>query len=178
DGLLDGVETGTGTYVSATNTGTDPKNADSDGDGLLDGVETNTGTLVDEEDTGTDPNNADTDGDDYTDGGEIAGGTDPHDPNSKGAIPSPFLYVDFEDNATDLSGNDYNGEVNGAVSFDVEGAPSGPTPITGGNFTGGFLDFFDIDMNLMIRDFEDGSYTFTCWLAPIGSAGGEGFMWG
>ena len=178
DGLLDGVETGTGTYVSATNTGTDPKNADSDGDGLLDGVETNTGTLVDEEDTGTDPNNADTDGDDYTDGGEIAGGTDPHDPNSKGAIPSPFLYVDFEDNATDLSGNDYNGEVNGAVSFDVEGAPSGPTPITGGSFTGGFLDFFDIDMNSMIRDFEDGSYTFTCWLAPIGSAGGEGFMWG
>ena len=178
DGLLDGVETGTGTYVSATNTGTDPKNADSDGDGLVDGVETNSGILVDEEDTGTDPNNADTDGDDYTDGGEIAGGTDPHDPNSKGAIPSPFLYVDFEDNATDLSGNDYNGEVNGAVSFDVEGAPSGPTPITGGSFTGGFLDFFDIDMNSMIRDFEDGSYTFTCWLAPIGSAGGEGFMWG
>ena len=43
DGLLDGVETGTGTYVSATNTGTDPKNADTDGDGLLDGVETNSG---------------------------------------------------------------------------------------------------------------------------------------
>ena len=86
--------------------------------------------------------------------------------------------MDFEDNATDLSGNDYNGEVNGAVSFDVEGAPSGPTPITGASFTGGFLDFFDIDMNSMIRDFEDGSYTFTCWLAPIGSAGGQGFMWG
>jgi hypothetical protein len=68
--------------------------------------------------------------------------------------------------------------VNGAVSFDVEGAPSGPTPITGASFTGGFLDFFDIDMNSMIRDFEDGSYTFTCWLAPIGSAGGQGFMWG
>ncbi|HIG85010.1 MAG TPA: LamG domain-containing protein [Verrucomicrobiales bacterium] len=178
DGLLDGVETGTGTYVSAINTGTDPKNADSDGDGLVDGVETNTGTLVDEEDTGTDPNNADTDGDDYTDGGELAGGTDPHDPNSKGAIPSPFLYVDFEDNATDLSGNDYNGEVNGTVSFDVEGAGTGPTPLTGANFTGGFLDFFDIDMNSMIRDFEDGSYTFACWLKPIGSAGGEGFMWG
>ena len=33
-------------------------------------------------------------------------------------------------------------------------------------------------MNLMIRDFEDGSYTFACWMKPIGSAGGEGFMWG
>ncbi|MEC9036945.1 MAG: LamG-like jellyroll fold domain-containing protein [Verrucomicrobiota bacterium] len=178
DGLLDGVETNTGTYVSATNTGTDPKNADSDGDKLLDGVETNTGELVDEENTGTDPNNADTDGDGYTDGGEVAGGTDPHDPNSKGAIPAPFLYVDFEDNATDLSGNDYNGEINGDVSFDIEGAPNGPTPFTGASFNGGFLDFFDIDMNSMIRDFEDGSYTFTCWLAPVGSAGGEGFMWG
>ena len=35
DGLSDGVETGTGTYVSATNTGTDPKEADTDGDGTL-----------------------------------------------------------------------------------------------------------------------------------------------
>jgi len=178
DGLSDGVETNTGTYVSATNTGTNPKKADSDGDGLLDGVETNTGELVDEEDTGTDPNNADTDGDAYTDGGEIAGGTDPHDPNSKGAIPAPFLYVDFEDNASDLSGNNYNGEINGDVSIDVEGADGGPTPTTGASFNGGFLNFFDIDMNSMIRDFEDGSYTFSCWLKPIGSAGGTGFMWG
>ncbi|MCH2025536.1 MAG: hypothetical protein MK172_07310 [Verrucomicrobiales bacterium] len=178
DGLLDGVETNTGTFVSATNTGTDPKDADSDGDGLLDGVETNTGEFVDEENTGTDPNNADTDGDAYTDGGEVAGGTDPHDPNSKGAIPAPFLYVDFEDNASDLSENGYNGEVNGAVSFDVEGADGGPTPTTGASFNGGFLNFFDIDMNSMIRDFEDGSYTFACWMKPIGSAGGTGFMWG
>ncbi|MDC0049930.1 hypothetical protein OAL09_11390, partial [Verrucomicrobia bacterium] len=179
DGLSDGVETNTGTYVSATNTGTNPKKADSDSDGLLDGVETNTGILVDEEEnTGTDPNNADTDGDGYSDSGEIAGGTDPHDPNSKGAIPAPFLYLDFEDNASDLSGNDYNGEVDGAVSFDVEGAEGGPTPTTGANFTGGHLDFFDIDMNSMIRDFEDGSYTFACWMKPIGSAGGQGFMWG
>ena len=51
--------------MSATNTGTDPKKADTDKDGLADGVETNTGELVDEENTGTDPNNADTDGDGY-----------------------------------------------------------------------------------------------------------------
>ena len=67
DGLSDGVETNTGTYVSATNTGTNPKKADTDRDGLADGVETNTGKLVDAENTGTDPNNSDTDGDGYAD---------------------------------------------------------------------------------------------------------------
>ncbi len=178
DDLNDGVETNTGTYVSATNTGTDPNKADSDKDGLVDGVETNTGTFVDEENTGTDPNESDTDGDDYGDGAEVAGGTDPLDPNSKGALPAPFIYLDFEDSSNDLSGNGYNGEVDGAVSFDVEGADGGPSPTTGANFTGGHLDFFDVDMNSMIRDFEDGSYTFACWMKPIGSAGGEGFMWG
>ena len=178
DGLGDAVETNTGTYVSATNTGTDPKKADTDKDGLADGVETNTGELVDEENTGTNPLNADTDGDGYSDGGEIAGGTDPNDENSKGAIPAPFLYLDFESEATDLSENGYNGEVDGDVTFDVEGAEGGPTPTTGASFNGGHLDFFDIDMNSMIRDFGDGSYTFACWMKPIGSAGGQGFMWG
>ena len=46
DGLLDSVESNTGTFVSVTDTGTDPNNADSDGDGLSDGVETNTGVYV------------------------------------------------------------------------------------------------------------------------------------
>ena len=159
DGLSDGVETNTGTYVSATNTGTNPKKADSDKDGLADGVETNTGELVDEENTGTDPNNADTDGDGYKDGGEITGGTDPNDENSKGALPAPFLYLDFESEALDLSENGYNGEVDGDVTFDVEGAEGGPSPTTGASFNGGHLDFFDIDMNSMIRDFDTGSYT-------------------
>ena len=178
DGLSDTVETNTGNFVSATNTGTDPKKADTDNDGLIDSVETNTGVLVDEENTGTDPNNADTDGDDYKDGAEIAGGTDPNDENSKGALPAPFLYLDFEDNSVDLSGNANDGEVDGDVTFDVEGAEGGPSPTTGASFNGGHLDFPGIDMNSMIRDFEDGSYTFACWMKPIGSAGGEGFMWG
>ena len=39
DGLPDCVETNTGIYVSASNTGTDPHNPDTDGDGLLDGEE-------------------------------------------------------------------------------------------------------------------------------------------
>ena len=178
DGLSDGVETDTGTYVSATNTGTDPKKADTDSDGLADGVETNTGELVDEENTGTDPHNADSDGDGYKDGGEIAGGTDPNDENSKGAIPVPSLYVDFETAAEDQGDNGYNGVIDGAVNIGSEGAPSGSTPGTGASFEGGHIDFPDVDMNSMIRDFEDGSYTFSCWLKPIGSAGGEGFIWG
>lgn len=39
DGLRDGFETGTLTYVSPSNTGTDPLKADSDGDSLSDGFE-------------------------------------------------------------------------------------------------------------------------------------------
>ncbi|NCY08720.1 MAG: hypothetical protein EBX30_16325 [Betaproteobacteria bacterium] len=48
DGLSDAVETGTGIYVSPTDTGTDPNNADTDGDGISDAVEVNT--------LGTNPN--------------------------------------------------------------------------------------------------------------------------
>ncbi len=39
DGLLDSVETNTGTYNDPTDTGTDPTNPDTDGDGLKDGDE-------------------------------------------------------------------------------------------------------------------------------------------
>jgi hypothetical protein len=39
DGLADVVETGTYTYVSPSDTGTDPLNADTDGDGFPDGEE-------------------------------------------------------------------------------------------------------------------------------------------
>ncbi len=39
DGLLDVVETNTGVFVDATNTGTDPLKADTDGDGCGDGKE-------------------------------------------------------------------------------------------------------------------------------------------
>ncbi len=49
--------------------GTDPTEADSDGDGLDDGVEV--------DDHGTDPLVDDTDGDGYLDGEEVDGGTNP-----------------------------------------------------------------------------------------------------
>jgi len=66
DGLLDVVETDTGTYVDENNTGTDPLNPDSDGDGLTDGDEVNT--------FGTDPNDSDHDNDGYCDGPNDPGG--------------------------------------------------------------------------------------------------------
>jgi hypothetical protein len=47
DGLLDVVETDTGTFVSPSNTGSDPFDPDTDGDGFLDGLEV---------DFGADPN--------------------------------------------------------------------------------------------------------------------------
>jgi alpha-tubulin suppressor-like RCC1 family protein len=98
DGLTDSLETNTGTYVSVTNTGTNPLDddsdndglkdgeevfvhgtnpllADTDGDGLNDNVETKTGTYVSGTDTGTDPLKADTDGDGLNDKMETKTGT-------------------------------------------------------------------------------------------------------
>ncbi len=53
--------------------GTDPNQADTDGDGLNDGVELDV--------TRTDPTRADTDGDGLTDGVEMNSGSDPLDPD-------------------------------------------------------------------------------------------------
>ncbi len=83
DGLMDGVETGTGTWVSAEDRGTDPLNADTDSDSLMDGVENNTGTFVDADNPGTNPLNADTDGDGFSDSGEVKRNTNPNDAESK-----------------------------------------------------------------------------------------------
>ena len=83
DGLNDGVEDGSGTFVNSMMTGTNPKVADSDGDGLLDGVETNTGNFVSANNTGTNPHMADTDEDMVSDGREIALGTDPTVPQAR-----------------------------------------------------------------------------------------------
>ncbi len=44
DGLVDAVETRTHYFASASDTGTDPNNPDSDGDGILDGTEVANGT--------------------------------------------------------------------------------------------------------------------------------------
>jgi hypothetical protein len=98
DGLGDGVETGTGTWVSATQTGTSPVKPDSDGDGLLDGQENNSGTYVNATDTGTNPNLADSDGDGSNDYLEIARSSNPV---SNASTPGGFSAVPL----VDLSAN-------------------------------------------------------------------------
>ncbi|MCH7483557.1 MAG: DUF1929 domain-containing protein [Chloroflexi bacterium] len=70
--------------------GTDPMNADSDGDSLGDGQEVS---------TGTDPNNPDTDGDGFDDGLEIFIGTDASVACDDG-LGLPDWPPDFDDNKT------------------------------------------------------------------------------
>lgn len=96
DGLIDGVETKTGSWTSSSDTGTDPLNSDSDGDNLKDGVETNTGTFSDASDTGTDPNNDDSDGDHATDGIEVQRGLDPTNAGVKPDWPN-IIYILADD---------------------------------------------------------------------------------
>lgn len=101
DGLLDGRETGTGTWVSASDTGTNPLKPDTDGDGLLDGQENNTGTYVNATNPGTNPNLADTDGDTYGDYLEISRSSNPVNAGSTpgGSSATPLVEL----NASGLS---------------------------------------------------------------------------
>jgi hypothetical protein len=93
DTLSDAVETATGTYTSANNTGTDPTKADTDGDGLNDSIEKHTGIFVSTTNPGTNPNLADTDADGASDGvetntgeffGDLDRGSNPFKPDSDG----------------------------------------------------------------------------------------------
>jgi hypothetical protein len=67
DGLEDGVETDTGTFMDENDTGTDPLDPDTDDDGLSDGNEVNQNH--------SDPLDADADGDGICDGPVAIGGT-------------------------------------------------------------------------------------------------------
>ena len=117
DGLDDNVENGTGVFVSATDTGSDPLRADSDDDGLTDGQEAT--------EVGTNPNKEDTDGDGFSDGREVAAQSDPKDPaivptirlvgwwpldgdledhSDNGNDGTAIVEATFEDSAPDASG--------------------------------------------------------------------------
>ena len=133
DGLLDGVETGTGTWVSANDTGTDPLNADSDGDGLKDGAEDNTGTYVDADHTGTNPTTNDTDNDGFTDGDELALGYDPLSKSSP-TVPTSYLAAVQADNPVHFL--QFEETTTGGGLTD-EGSAGGSFTVT---FGGGILD--------------------------------------
>lgn len=76
DGIPDVNETGTGTYVSPTDTGTRADEFDSDGDGIGDGDEIDASVGFG---AFTDPTDNDTDDDDLLDGFETQNGLDPND---------------------------------------------------------------------------------------------------
>ncbi|WP_170266690.1 DUF1800 family protein [Brevifollis gellanilyticus] len=80
DGLKDGAETGTGTFVSITNTGTDPLKSDTDGDTVNDGDELVASPMAN-------PNLADTDGDGTGDAWELRTGYNA----ASGASTPPFF---------------------------------------------------------------------------------------
>lgn len=77
DGIADFAETGSGTYVDASDTGTSPTEADSDGDGLTDFAEIVTHR--------SNPNLVDSDGDGFTDFYEVTTGYSPTDATSQPA---------------------------------------------------------------------------------------------
>ncbi|MES2737306.1 MAG: DUF1800 family protein [Verrucomicrobiota bacterium] len=98
DGLTDKVETGTGLWVNATDTGSNPLIADTDGDGLADGAEVQHLPLS------TNPNLADSDGDGRSDPEEIRQGTHPLEADAANAqMPivtiSPRNFIWVVDNA-------------------------------------------------------------------------------
>jgi len=97
DGLTDDVETNNGTFVDATNTGTNPRSPDSDGDGIDDGAEDGGNVYVNETQTGSAPNVADSDADTMPDGYEVDNG---QDPNSDDGAFDPDL--DNLDNLTEF----------------------------------------------------------------------------
>ncbi len=121
DGLKDGVETKTGLYLNAANTGTDPLKPDTDADGLTDALENNSGSFVDAANPGTDPNKADTDGDGFGDSEEIAASTSPVSAASKPLLPTPAGYWSFDDQGlattADLSPGGNPGNLQGGTAY-------------------------------------------------------------
>jgi uncharacterized delta-60 repeat protein len=92
DGILDIYETGTGIFVSPTDTGTNPTNPDSDADGLTDGLEVSTYL--------TNPNIKDTDEDGFDDGFEVSTGFNPASAlSTPDALSSILTAVEYRFNA-------------------------------------------------------------------------------
>jgi hypothetical protein len=124
DGLIDSVETGTGVYVSTSNTGTQPLRADTDLDGLLDGVENPSLPSTGLAQPGTNPMKKDTDADGYADASEISLGTSPVSLASVPALSFQPLLSDNFDGSAFHSTYAIN-RLNGTTSFEPKVDDSG-----------------------------------------------------
>lgn len=148
DGILDGPETNTGIWNSASDTGTNPLDNDTDNDGLLDGEE----NLDDNE---SNPHLWDTDGDLANDGYEIANGSDPLDPASTATLPTVSLrpgliggdLTDPEDDGIDVESDGSDPNTSGGLNFNwVSITSSSESYFTDGTVGGtneGAFDVFD-----------------------------------
>jgi hypothetical protein len=98
---------------------TSPTLPDTDGDGLNDGAEVNTHS--------TDPLDPDSDDDGYGDGAEVAAGSDPNDPNS---IPAqPERLINYQGRLADNAGVAMGGTV--TMRFQIFTSLSGSTVVWG-----------------------------------------------
>jgi len=155
DGLSDGVESNTGIWVSAANTGTSPTKADTDGDALSDGVETHTGVYVSPANTGTSPLLADTDGDGAGDWYEVtATYTDPNNPADKPNIPYPQPKPDGSTGATNKPVKVFllSGQSNMVGMGDVNPAGTPGTLTTIVKQQGKFPNLLDTNGNWSVRN--------------------------
>jgi hypothetical protein len=119
DGLPDRVETNTGIFVDANNTGSNPRRADTDGDGISDYNEVNGHPA-------TDPNRSDTDGDGFSDPVELAEGTNPNDPADN---PLTFVIAASDREFSGVQGA--NGWFNGYRNYTLDGGGVNYDPDTG-----------------------------------------------
>ncbi len=90
----DGDGVNDGAEVNRLGGATNPLNPDTDQDGLSDGVETGTGVFVNANNTGTNPLVADSDADTFADGLEVLYGSDPNNASSVPNFSAPLVNLD------------------------------------------------------------------------------------
>ena len=176
DNLLDGVETGTGIWVSEADRGTDPLAPDTDGDGLQDDVENHDlpyDSRNPETQPGSDPNLVNTDGDFASDAEEVAFNTDPTDPTKYPAF-TEFLQFRYEFDVAEVGPLvDTSGKANAALITPSNGPAHryGEVSLVGGD---GFAIGLDAPGDghttgsyLLMGDApHPESFSFSIWIKP------------
>ncbi|MEM7385139.1 MAG: LamG-like jellyroll fold domain-containing protein, partial [Verrucomicrobiota bacterium] len=166
DGLSDGVETGTGVWIDASNSGTRPELPDSDEDGLPDGQEDPGQAFVPGRQAGSDPNVADSDGDGFTDEEEFSAGSNPSDrASTPPMIDGLMAFWPFEGNLQDVW-NAYHGRAldDRRLTYAQDG-PFGTSVEFGGiNEAYNVDDGIEIDSGDGDFDFFGSSFSVAAWL--------------